>query len=190
MEELLSALFEALTTLDTQVAYGVAAARTPLATKLFTSVTGLGSATAALVLVGLFRAAGWTRAFRRAGVALAVCGVAVGTLMLTVQRPFPPQPVCTTAGESVATSFPSGHAASATVFALVAHRSEALPTAVGAVLAAAVAVSRVYLGTHYLTDTVAGVVIGVLAFLLAGRVLARYSDQAAADVWGALSRVR
>lgn len=171
----LSALLDTLTTLDAQVADGIAVARTPLATKLFTSVTGLGSATAAVVLLGLFYAAGWSREFRRAGVALAVSGVVVGGLMATVQRPFPPQPVCTTTGAAVATSFPSGHAASATVFALTARRSAALPTAAVAVLAAAVAVSRVYLGTHYLTDTLAGVGIGVLAFLVAGRALARAS---------------
>jgi len=39
------------------------------------------------------------------------------------------------------------------------------------VLAALVAVSRVYLGTHYLTDTVAGVGIGIAAFLLAAWLL-------------------
>jgi undecaprenyl-diphosphatase len=54
-----------------------------------------------------------------------------------------------------------------------------LPTTVPAVLAAAVVVSRVYLGTHYLTDTVAGVLVGVLAFRLAGAVLARYERRTA-----------
>jgi undecaprenyl-diphosphatase len=41
------------------------------------------------------------------------------------------------------------------------------------VLAAVVAVSRIYLGTHYLSDTVAGIAIGIASVLLAERVLAR-----------------
>jgi membrane-associated phospholipid phosphatase len=42
-----------------------------------------------------------------------------------------------------------------------------LPVAAVAVL---VAVSRIYLGTHYLSDTIAGVLIGVGAFLVARRL--------------------
>ena len=61
------------------------------------------------------------------------------------------------------------------MFALTARRSEKLPVAVVAPLALFVAVSRVYLGTHYLTDTVAGVAIGAGAVALAGVVLARWS---------------
>lgn len=175
MQEPLAVLFRALSMLDVQVAYGVAAVRRPLVTKLFTSVAGLGSATAALVLLGMFYVADWSSELRRAGVALAICGAVVGGLMVTVQRPFPPHPLCVTTGEAVATSFPSGHAASATVFALTARGSDVLPTAVPAVLATAVVVSRVYLGTHYVTDTAAGVVIGSLAFLLACRSLATYT---------------
>ena len=80
--------------------------------------------------------------------------------------------MCLTGGGSVATSFPSGHAAAATVYAAVARRSPRLPFAAVAVLATAVAVSRVYLGTHHLSDTVAGVAIGVVASLAAERPLA------------------
>lgn len=174
MEETLRSLLEMLVALDRWTVEFVVASRRPLLTKLLTSVTGLGSATAAVVLLALFRRAGWTDEFDHGAVALVVTGAAVGLLMATVQRPFPPQPVCLTGGgETVATSFPSGHAAAATVFALVARRSSVLPVGVVAPLALLVAVSRVYLGTHYLTDTVAGVALGAAAFLLARILLAR-----------------
>jgi len=56
----------------------------------------------------------------------------------------------------------------------MASRSETLPSAPVAALAGLVVVSRVYLGTHYPSDAVAGVLIGAGAFLLARRALARF----------------
>ncbi len=174
MDHLVADLLDALVRLDAVTMDRIVALRSPLATKLLTSVTGLGSATAALVFVGLCYLAGWEEEYRHALVALALSGVVVGTLMLTIQRPYPPQPVCLTGGaETVASSFPSGHAAAVTVYAMTARRSDALPFGVVAALAAAIAFSRVYLGTHYLTDTVVGVGIGIVAFWLAAWVLAR-----------------
>jgi len=174
MDDALSALLDWLFALDTQTALFVSEIRTPLVTKLLTSVTGLGSATAALVFLGLFWTAGWRETTKRAGVALAITGVVVATLMATVARPFPPRPVCQTTGAAVASSFPSGHAAAATVFTVTAWRSESLPVAAVAPLALAVAVSRVYLGTHYLSDTVAGIAIGIGAVAVTGALLTRW----------------
>jgi undecaprenyl-diphosphatase len=172
--QILADFLDYLVRIDTATMDAVVAARTPLLTKLLTSVTGLGSSTAALCFVGVCYLADWDEAFRHSLVALAITGVVVGTLMLTVERAFPVDPVCLTDGaETVATSFPSGHAAAVTVYAMTARSSEALPVGPVTALAALVAVSRVYLGTHYLTDTVAGVGIGVAAFLVAGWLLTR-----------------
>lgn len=174
MESVFAALFDYVLWLDEWTMELVIRSRSPLATKLLTSVTGLGSASAALVLLGLAYLAGWTREFRHAAVALAITGVVVGTMMATIQRPFPPQPVCLTDGaETVATSFPSGHAAAVAVYAMTARESDVLPFGVVAALSTAIAVSRVYLGTHYFSDTLVGVAIGILAFVVARRVLAR-----------------
>ncbi|MFC6756221.1 MULTISPECIES: phosphatase PAP2 family protein [Haloarcula] len=174
MDHLVADLFDALGRLDAVTMDRLVALRSPLATKVLTSATGLGSATAALVFVGLCYLAGWDEEYRHALVALALSGVVVGTLMMTIQRPYPPQPVCLTGGgETVASSFPSGHAAAVTVYAMTARRSETLPSGVVAALAVVVAVSRVYLGTHYLSDTVAGVAIGIAAFWLAAWLLGR-----------------
>jgi len=174
MDHFLADLLDVLVRLDTLTMERIVAWRSPLATKLLTSATGLGSATAALVFVGFCYLAGWDEEYRHALVALALSGVVVGTLMLTIARPFPPQPVCLTGGsETVATSFPSGHAAAVTVYAMTARRSETLPAGVVTAFAGAVAFSRIYLGTHYLTDTVAGVAIGIVAFWLAVWLLQR-----------------
>jgi len=168
MAAFLAELLEFVAWVDHRVAALTISVRHPFLTKAMTSVTGLGSATAALVFLGGCHLAGWTDEFRSAAVAFAVVGVAVGTMMWTVQRPFPPSPVCMTAGgDTVATSFPSGHAAAVTVYALTARRSAVLPFAPVALLAAAIAVSRIYLGTHYVSDTLVGVLVGVAAFALA-----------------------
>lgn len=174
MRPVLTALLEYILRIDTLTAELIAEFRTPLATKLLTSVTGLGSASAAVVLLGLFYLAGWKSEFLYTLVALLISGVIVGTLMMTVQRPFPPQPVCMTGGaETVAQSFPSGHAAAVAVYAMVARRSDNLPFKTATALAVLIAVSRVYLGTHYLSDTVVGVGIGVVSVIAATRLLGR-----------------
>lgn len=175
MEQFLADVIEFVVAIDERTASLVLELRGPLATKVLTSVTGLGSASAAVVFLGLFYLAGWEEELLTAAVALALTGVVVGTLMQTIQRPFPPSPVCLTGdAESVATSFPSGHAAAVVVFAMTARRSPRLPFGVAAGLAAMIAFSRVYLGTHYLSDTVAGVAIGALAFLAARRLVDRF----------------
>jgi undecaprenyl-diphosphatase len=151
--------------------------RHPLLTKLMASMTGLGSASAAVVLLGLCYLAGWRRDVAVAAVSLSVAGVVVVTLMAVVQRPFPPQPVCVTDGSGVPHSFPSGHAAAVTVYAAVSRRSETLPFGVVTAVAVAVAFSRIYLGTHFLSDTVVGVAIGGAAVVLSRRVVDRPDGQ-------------
>jgi membrane-associated phospholipid phosphatase len=177
--EPLRALLEYVLLLDSLTAESVLALRHPLVTNAMTSVTGLGSVAAGLVLVGLFYLAGWREEFLVTLIALSITGAIVATLMAAIQRPFPAQPVCLTDGAGTpTTSFPSGHAAAVTVYAMVARSSETLPFKTVAALAAVVAVSRIYLGTHYLSDTVAGVAIGVGAVLLAERVPARVGTDA------------
>jgi len=145
--------------------------RDPAITKVMNSVTGLGSATAAAVIIGLLSLADSHEEVATAILSFGLAGPVVLTLMGLVQRPFPANPVCVTNGEMVAHSFPSGHAAGVTVFALLAARSERLPFAPTAALAVMIALSRMYLGTHYLSDTLAGIGIGAAAFFVATRWL-------------------
>jgi membrane-associated phospholipid phosphatase len=172
MEDLLIEIVEFVLHVDSLVVDLVLDLRQPVMTKIMTSVTGLGNASAGLVIVGLFYLAGWEKEFRETLIGLTVAVVIVAFLMITVKRPFPPHPICVKSGsEMVAHSFPSGHAAAVTVYSMVAHRSAVLPFAPVLVIAILVAVSRMYLGTHYLSDSVVGVAIGVVSFLAAKRML-------------------
>jgi undecaprenyl-diphosphatase len=164
---------DAVLTADAATVEIVLAVRHPVATKLMTSVTGLGTMAAAVVFLGLCYLAGWRREVAVGAVALSVTGAVVFPLMALVQRPFPPQPVCVTRGPGLpAHSFPSGHAAAAAVYTFLARDSERLPYGVVTALAGLIAVSRIYLGTHYLSDTVVGVLIGAGAVLLGRRLVA------------------
>lgn len=173
MEQVVHELIQLVMRFDAHAVDFVVALRSPLLTKIMNSVTGLGSASAGIVFLGLFYLADWEREFKLTLVSLSLSGLIVATLMLAVQRPYPPQPVCVTGGaDTIAHSFPSGHAAAVTVYAMVAHRSEILPFLITTVFAVMIAFSRLYLGTHYLSDTVVGVLIGIGTVLIAERLLA------------------
>lgn len=74
-------------------------------------------------------------------------------------------------------SFPSGHTALAFALAFVFYRLSAHKHRVyGLVVAALVGFSRMYLGVHYLSDVLGGIVIGYLAAVLAERVVSFITD--------------
>jgi len=77
--------------------------------------------------------------------------------------------------ESTGSSFPSGHAARMFVVATVISLNVRIPGRVTAFLVAAmVAVSRVYLGLHWPTDIVAGAVLGVAVALVFALLVTRW----------------
>ena len=136
---------------------------------LMLALTFLGSGWSTLALVPLL-ASPRTRALARSlvGVVLATAAV-VFVLKLVVRRPRPCASLqCVTALCRAPTdfSFPSGHAAGSFAVAtflatwLVLRHRAPLPAAGLVALAAAIGVSRVYLGVHFPGDVLAGAVIG------------------------------
>lgn len=110
------------------------------------------------------------RRTRRGGV-LTLCGLAVEfavcdlVLKRLVLRPRPylvvQGLVCLVPPES-STSFPSGHAASSFVCAYLLTRAFGKKGALAYIPAALIAISRVYVGVHYLSDVLAGMALGTL----------------------------
>ena len=97
--------------------------------------------------------------YRRALIAILGAYVANQTIKLAVRRPRPRledlPPLTDTLSEL---SYPSAHAA--TSFAAARALSPALPAAVLYPAAAVMALSRPYLGVHYVSDSVAGAALG------------------------------
>jgi undecaprenyl-diphosphatase len=80
----------------------------------------------------------------------------------------------------VNSSFPSGHSAAAAAGALAASRLFPAARLVWWPLAFAIAISRIYVGTHWPSDVFGGMLIGVAAawFSLGGRAVRRPGENA------------
>ena len=183
---------------DTTVLQWLGAHQTPFLTAFMVEVTPLGTGTVVLMIVGVAAAFLWhTEHKHSARLLLAATAGNIllnGVLKLYFHRPRPEVFVWQT--HAVSSSFPSGHAMSATVvYGTVAyllarlqrHRWARVLTLSAAVLIIALICStRLYLGVHYPSDVLAGIVVGLawsgfcMATLEASLVLAR--RRASADV--------
>jgi undecaprenyl-diphosphatase len=113
--------------------------------------------------------------------AVVLSEVLIGTLKGIYGRGRPPGSLVTTSG----TSFPSGHAIAASVTVVAAvialvppgHRRVAWG-AVAAGFSVLMGLSRAYLGAHWLSDAIAGVLLGTSCALLAALVVALLASRA------------
>jgi membrane-associated phospholipid phosphatase len=157
---------------DAPVLHWLVEHRTPAATATALAVTSVGGTAGMTVLAAVIALVLWFRRRRwEAGVvivAAAGAGVLVETLKNLYDRPRPPE--ATRLAVETNYSLPSGHAlgsavvlgivAAVAVVALrgVAARTTAVVLAVLAV--AAIGLSRLYLGVHWLTDVLNGWLVG------------------------------
>jgi membrane-associated phospholipid phosphatase len=117
--------------------------------------------------------------------AIGTAALLVTVLKQTFDRPRPPlaDPTLDPIGIVPASaSFPSGHAATAFAAAVaigLVHPRLRRPLLA---LAAVVALSRVYLGVHYVLDVLAGTVLGVAVGIAAARVLRAVAPEPTAPV--------
>ncbi len=173
-----------LASLDTPVLEALAAGRSPVLTAVLTAVTTISGPVVlpALVAIGALLWGRRRREWRPVG--LLVGAMLVSTLVafgvkLVVARPRPPVDSQLIPGLEATYSFPSGHTAgAATLFLVLAYlawsRRRTLRVLMGwaglaVVGVGLVALSRLYLGYHFVTDVAASVALAVA--VLGGVVL-------------------
>lgn len=158
--------------------------RTPTLTAMAQVVTTMGSEISiSLLSILLFGWLVFVRTNLTAAVYLSACTVAGAGLIVgtkhVVGRPRPPAYLVSGPPDSTF-SFPSGHTLSSTIFfgvvagmlVLATHRRLLRIVAVSGwvVLSGVIGLSRLYLGYHWLTDVLAGWLLGVAVLAVAGAV--------------------
>lgn len=178
-----------LTLVDQQLSAWLARNRTPSLTTFFIVVTSLGS-TAMGTIIAVVLGVYLLMRRQRYWFAATILSIAGGSLLnrflkLAFQRARPDfdDPVSAFAGYS----FPSGHTMAATVvFGTLAlflftrkksFRSRAVLMGFAVLVIAMVALSRIYLGAHYLTDVLAAIAEGVAWISLSFTVVSLWRRQ-------------
>ncbi|HZK79071.1 MAG TPA: phosphatase PAP2 family protein [Gemmatimonadaceae bacterium] len=158
---------------DDAVLRWMAAHHTTFLDTAMLEITSLGTGVAVLMIVGV-AALFLSLTHHRYSAALLLAATAGGNLLNLVLKVFfgRPRPHIFAWGtHALSSSFPSGHAMSAAiVYSTVAYLaarlqkriwSRVLTLLVAAIVIVATSASRVYLGVHYPSDVVAGVIIGI-----------------------------
>lgn len=170
---------------DDRVLDGLFNRRSETVIAVFTVITAMFSSTILPIVVVAIGGIWWglTGRWREPLLLLGSMGLMLfvsQVLKRLVERPRPPAETMAVIGYETSFSFPSGHTIAAATFALVggylvwaAQRSAtraALWAVVSVVLISLIALTRLYLGYHYLTDVMAGVsaaiaVLGVVMMI-------------------------
>lgn len=190
--------------LDVAALRWLAQSRTPLLTRFFLATSALGSWLFVSTLTLILCVAGLFIGLRRAVATLlsAVLGIPI---LVVVLKPLygRPRPSAVAHLDFVdSASFPSGHALAAAIFfgttgLLAAQRTTSelrrvLITAAAGSVIALVALSRVYLGVHYSSDVIGGVLVGTtwsLLVLLAAHSINTQRDRSRKSTGGSIRSV-
>jgi len=182
---------------DESVLRWIGAHHTPLLDSAMLEITALGTGTVVVMIVGIAALFLILTRHKYSGLLLLVATAGGGILGMVLKLRFDrPRPHIFTWGtQAISSSFPSGHAMSATiVYATVAYLaarlqkhnwSRWLTMLAAALVIALICFSRLYLGVHYPSDVVAGVVIGLswAAFCMATlEAIQRYAQRNAPEV--------
>jgi len=173
----------AITDLDERVANAFADNRTDLLNDVVPFAAGVADTYIKIGISALicgFFLWKWRRWDEALYVALPLVFEATAFITITsiVQRPRPD--VERLLESTINSSYPSGHVAAATVYAAVAvivfrHTSNRVARTVAVMVVAAIVVAvtwaRLYQGMHYLSDVVAGIVLGAVSLFITDRVL-------------------
>lgn len=183
----------AISAIDQWLTHALYSARDPFIVQFFIWVSELGNETTifGLALIAMIFLAYRGRWPEAAGLVVSVCGSAAAAYMLKelVARARPPFPF--PAYVETSFSFPSGHAVlSIALYAFLLWAVyEAMPPlwrkmtlSSAAVLIIAVGFSRLYLGVHYLSDVLAGYLLGGI-FVLLGTKVAKKLGQRVISPW-------
>jgi undecaprenyl-diphosphatase len=158
---------------DQAVLHWMAAHQTPTLQKVMFEITLLGTGIVLMTMVAVSALFLWLSNHRFSALLLVVAtwgGVVINSLLKTTfNRPRPQ--VFEWGADVLTSSFPSGHAMSATVaYGTVAYLAARLQTsrvarwltiAIAGVLIVLIGTSRLYLGVHYPSDVVAGSLMGL-----------------------------
>jgi membrane protein DedA with SNARE-associated domain len=161
--------------------------RTPWGDRIMVFVTELGDGVViALVSVAVLAWLLWLRKWRVAGywsAAIVFGQLAATTFKLVLQRP---RPLANIYDGLSTYAFPSGHAVMSTVvygfLAVLIARQLSRPRrwvayAIATLLVSAIAISRLYLGAHWLSDVIGGLSLGLVWVSLLGIAYYRHSPQ-------------
>ena len=158
---------------DDAVMNFIAANQNPTLKSAMLEITMLGTGTVVMTMVIVAAAFLWLNKHKHSSILLGVAtggGIVLNNLLKSgFDRPRPQ--IFEWGTHAVTSSFPSGHAMSAaivysTIAYLVArlqrdHVSRVLTMTMAAILIVLICVSRLYLGVHYPSDVLAGVIIGL-----------------------------
>lgn len=158
---------------DTAVLRWIGPRRDPTLDALMLEITSLGTASVVTMVVGVAALFLWLNKHKHSAILLFVStfgGVILNNLLkLGFSRPRPD--IIPWGAKATFYSFPSGHAMSATVvYSTVAylaarlqrtHAARASIMFIAAIIIFIICGSRVYLGVHYPSDVVAGVIVGL-----------------------------